>query len=547
MGRPKKGGGPQVTEKSSVSPDLEMTAALDTPQESPETSPKATAAAENKKPAATKAGGGKRGAAAKKASATADNLPAETVAPAAEEPPVAASPAATEEAAAITTPPSDKEKPAASKAAKAAEPAAEAMEVVGTPSRKRGRVSKAAAAAATVAAKKIKLDFRHSRGCGHLLTVGQGDTGQLGHGEDVLETSRPKVVASIKDAVDVVAGGMHTAVLTKDGEVFTCGCNDEGALGRHVEDEEDSFVLGKVELDGRVVMLSAGDSHTVALTEDGRVFAWGTFRDSSGAIGLTMEGMQKLPIRLLPNVPVKKVSSGADHIALLASSGTVYTLGNSEQGQLGRVPEIFAHRGGRRGLEFLLTPEPVRLKAKSTLFVDLWAGSYNTVALTDKGDVMVMGLNNYNQMGLGTELTYFLPTKSPSMSQKGWTSMSMGQHHTLAVDRHGKVFALGRSDYGRLGLGPGTGDAKVPTAVPALADKTCLEVACGTAVSYAVTDTGELYAWGMGTNGQLGMGDNDEDLVQPTRMMSKQLEKREVIAVSSGGQHTVLLAKDTNN
>jgi regulator of chromosome condensation len=47
-----------------------------------------------------------------------------------------------------------------------------------------------------------------------------------------------------------------------------------------------------------------------------------------------------------------------------------------------------------------------------------------------------------------------------------------------------------RSEYGRLGLGAGTGDSKVPAPVPALADKTCVEVACGTAVSYAVTDSG---------------------------------------------------------
>ena len=36
------------------------------------------------------------------------------------------------------------------------------------------------------------------------------------------------------------------------------------------------------------------------------------------------------------------------------------------------------------GLDFLLTPDQVHLKTKSTVFVDLWAGSYNTVALTDK-------------------------------------------------------------------------------------------------------------------------------------------------------------------
>ena len=62
-------------------------------------------------------------------------------------------------------------------------------------------------------------------------------------------------------------------------------------------------------------------------------------------------------MRLLPNVAVKKVASGADHIALLTQEGAIYSLGNSEQGQLGRVPEMFAHRGGRRGgrpIRFLL-------------------------------------------------------------------------------------------------------------------------------------------------------------------------------------------------
>ena len=52
---------------------------------------------------------------------------------------------------------------------------------------------------------------------------------------------------------------------------------------------------------------------------------------------------------MLPNIAVKKVASGADHMALLTQDGAVFTLGNSEQGQLGRVPEMFAHRGGRRG------------------------------------------------------------------------------------------------------------------------------------------------------------------------------------------------------
>ena len=61
---------------------------------------------------------------------------------------------------------------------------------------------------------------------------------------------------------------------------------------------------------------------------------------------------------------------------------------------------------------------------------------------------------------------------------------------TFRVKANPLSWVVCRSEYGRLGLGPGTGDAKVPAPVPALADKTCVEVACGTAVSFAVTDSG---------------------------------------------------------
>lgn len=60
---------------------------------------------------------------------------------------------------------------------------------------------------------------------------------------------------------------------------MTFGCNDEGALGRITEGIEDAECTpGEVELPGNVIQISAGDSHTAALLDDGRVFAWGTFR-----------------------------------------------------------------------------------------------------------------------------------------------------------------------------------------------------------------------------------------------------------------------------
>lgn len=52
-------------------------------------------------------------------------------------------------------------------------------------------------------------------------------------------------------------------------------------MGRVTEGKEDAeFEAGEVELPSKVVQVSAGDSHSAVLLDDGRVFAWGTFRVS---------------------------------------------------------------------------------------------------------------------------------------------------------------------------------------------------------------------------------------------------------------------------
>ena len=56
----------------------------------------------------------------------------------------------------------------------------------------------------------------------------------------------------------------------------------------------------------------------------------GTFRDSSGSFGLTPDGqIQKLPVKLKlhGDREVVKISSGADHLAMLTLAGELYTIG----------------------------------------------------------------------------------------------------------------------------------------------------------------------------------------------------------------------------
>ncbi|KAL5017227.1 hypothetical protein ScPMuIL_006816 [Solemya velum] len=248
---------------------------------------------------------------------------------------------------------------------------------------------------------KVSITHRsHRSSPGVVLACGEGDVGQLGLGEDVIEKGRPGLV-DIKDKIiQVCAGGMHTVCLTVDGQIYTFGCNDEGSLGRNTSEEGSETWPAKVEMPTKIIQVSAGESHTAVLADDGRVFAWGNFRDSKGSIGLTVNGLQKMPVEMLPGYVVTKIASGGDHLVMLTVEGDIYTSGYAEQGQLGRVAECFAVRGGRKGLGLLLKPSIVQFSKKRNKFSDIWSGQCTTFAEERiSGHIYGWGLNNYFQLG----------------------------------------------------------------------------------------------------------------------------------------------------
>jgi regulator of chromosome condensation len=75
----------------------------------------------------------------------------------------------------------------------------------------------------------------------------------------------------------VVCGGMHTVALTNQGRVYTWGCNDEGALGREGQENQPMIVADTLKIP--VTDISAGDSHSIAYnTELNQIYIWGLYR-----------------------------------------------------------------------------------------------------------------------------------------------------------------------------------------------------------------------------------------------------------------------------
>lgn len=173
---------------------------------------------------------------------------------------------------------------------------------------KKVRVAKQSATKA-----KVVLNNRPSRRL-DVYVFGEGSSSELGLGtaKTAIDVKRPRLnpllSADQVGVVQIACGGMHVAALTHDSKILTWGVNDQGALGRDTtwegglkdmdddnsdDSEKSDSGLNPAESNPtavpassfpqgtQFVKLAAGDSHTLALTDDGHVYGWGTFRVST--------------------------------------------------------------------------------------------------------------------------------------------------------------------------------------------------------------------------------------------------------------------------
>jgi hypothetical protein len=118
-------------------------------------------------------------------------------------------------------------------------------------------------------------------------------------------------------------------------------------------------------------------------------------------------------------------------------------------------------------------------------------------------------------------------------------TVSAGDYHTMAVGVNGSLWAWGLGSYGQLGLGD-TNKRLVPTLVGAeemFGGSKVRTVACGDAHTLAVTEAGELWAWGLGVQGRLGLNDEQRRLML-TRVDPQHFAHAPICAVAAGESHS---------
>ena len=131
--------------------------------------------------------------------------------------------------------------------------------------------------------------------------------------------------------------------------------------------------------------------------------------------------------------------------------------------------------------------------------------------MTEDGRLFVWGSGKDAALGLGDKEDRLLP-EAMAADRIGGERVFMavcGDSHSFALTDAGELWAWGKGDNGRLGLGA-DGNRLRPERVHGFAGEQVAMMAAGTHHSAAVTRQGHLYAWGAGDSGRLGLGEDDE-------------------------------------
>jgi len=369
---------------------------------------------------------------------------------------------------------------------------------------------------------------------GGLLVFGRNDNGQLGVGTRVGNVV-PTVLGGqgpvAGDTIDVLVGGLHALALLAGGGGPPAPAEDAGGAPLPFGDE-------------KLVMVSAASNHTVCVTDSGAVWAWGNNQESqlglgdramrlrparwpAGACGGSMVvmvacgrtytvaltqagnvwscgavfGRSDVPVQVPALANVRMIAAACLHGMALDADGRVWVWGQNHfevPDQFDEAPDPQA--GGR---------QPRRLPATAfagAAVVFVAVGDECLAAVTVQGDLWTWGFGNFGILGLGDELGRGVPALVCAGEASPWEgsrvrTVSCAWAHTLVLTEDGAVWHCGARHISTdRRASEQTADALAPERIAQarFGGALIVHVAATNSVSWAVTEEGVMYVWGIG-------------------------------------------------
>jgi len=179
--------------------------------------------------------------------------------------------------------------------------------------------------------------------------------------------------------------------------------------------------------------------------------------------------------------------------------------------------------------------------------------TYCSTAATPKaGQLYIAGTGESNKLGVGDTKDRETPTLVESLQDVPIAHVNCGKYHSAAISADGDVYMWGLGDSGQLGLGSRSTKAPTPTKVDALSGCGIVQISCGMYHTLALNEAGEVYSMGFGGsffNGAGGLGHGDRtQLETPTKLSAFGGTGSDIglaaATVSAGGYHSMALDAD---
>ena len=202
------------------------------------------------------------------------------------------------------------------------------------------------------------------------------------------------------------------------------------------------------------------------------------------------------------------------------TSGQLYLFGSAAYGMMAGIPAATSSSSSSssppdsssadEGNVHSATAVP---SLASTRIASVSLGSTHALLTTDSGATLAFGDNFEGQLGTGDRTSHPTPTSLPALDGKYVTQLSAGYAHSAAVSGRGELFTWGNGELGQLGVNQkDTGIHRwdlathsAPTAIKQLAGQRVVKVVTGDDYTVALTETGQLFGCGDAHRGTLGL------------------------------------------
>jgi alpha-tubulin suppressor-like RCC1 family protein len=282
--------------------------------------------------------------------------------------------------------------------------------------------------------------------------------------------------------IAISAGPSHCLALGEDGSVWEWGDNSVGELNGVKEDYPHSMPM-QVPITN-VKAISAGMFQNLALKNDGTIWAWGESVD--GNLGNFSGNGTFNPIQI-PITNISAIYAGKAWNFVIKNDGTVWAWGANYYGQLGDGA-------------YENSVNPVQIELSNVDYID-----GNGCFALKNGTIWAWGDNVYDTVGSRQVFTGALGDNSPNTTRsipfevKGFSDIigiSHGESHTLVLNGNGTVWAWGKDNKGQLGDGRVIGMFEYQNTPIVTKIDNVKAVSAGGSQSMALKNDGTVWTWG---------------------------------------------------